>query len=181
MPFVGTTVVVSQDAPTSRAQARRWTLREPLVYDGNTDRFTVPTRFETDFASVPRPFVWLLPRTGLYTRPAILHDYLGRAGVVSRVDGDGIFRRAMAETGVSWTRRWMMWAAVRAYSLLREPTTKHLVPFLLVAPPALAFVAVPGAVVQVALLLFWVIELAVWVVRRLLGHRDPVPHLEERT
>ena len=34
--------------------------------------FEVPAGFDTDFASVPTPFTWLVPRYGLYTKAAIL-------------------------------------------------------------------------------------------------------------
>jgi Protein of unknown function (DUF1353) len=58
---------------------------------------------ETDFASVPRVFVWFLPRYGRYTKAAILHDYLWReavpAGKLRLAEADVIFRHAMHELG----------------------------------------------------------------------------------
>jgi hypothetical protein len=53
-----------------------WELVEPLIYVGNKDTFVVPEDFQSDFASVPRAFVWLLPRYGRYTKASILHDAL---------------------------------------------------------------------------------------------------------
>lgn len=38
---------------------------------------------------------------GVYTRSAILHDYLLQTGVVPVRDADGLFRRSMRELGVS--------------------------------------------------------------------------------
>jgi hypothetical protein len=61
MPFAGDGVVVR------RLDDENWALVRPLVYRGNTDTFTVPGDFVTDFASVPRIAVWLIPRFGRYT------------------------------------------------------------------------------------------------------------------
>jgi len=101
-----------------------WEVLRPLVYQAAWDRFVVPIGQRTDFASVPRVFVWLLPRYGRYTKAAILHDYLWRvavpAGRISLIDADGILRQAMRELGVPFLRRWIMWAAVR-WGALTKP------------------------------------------------------------
>ncbi len=55
-----------------------WRLLTKIGYTGKTQRFEVPVGSNTDFASVPRMFVWLLPRYGRYTKAAILHDHLWR-------------------------------------------------------------------------------------------------------
>ena len=72
-------------------------------YRAEHDLIEVPAGSQTDFASVPRPFVWLLPTYGLYTPAAILHDRLWRhwvpEGRMTYVDADGVFRRAMRELG----------------------------------------------------------------------------------
>ena len=53
----------------------------------------------TDFASVPRFFVWFIPRYGRYTKAAIIHDHLWRdqvgKGAICFRDADGLFRQAM--------------------------------------------------------------------------------------
>ena len=69
-------VFVDGDVLVRQVDAKQWELREPVVYQGAQETFTVPTGFRTDFASIPRLVVWLIPRYGLYTRSAILHDYL---------------------------------------------------------------------------------------------------------
>jgi hypothetical protein len=78
---------------------------------------------ETDFASVPRVFVWFLPQYGRYTKAAVLHDYLWRdavpAGQLTLAEADGISRRAMWELGVPFLRHWMMWGAVRIGALIK--------------------------------------------------------------
>ena len=158
MAFTEDDVVVKQIGD------EKWELVEPLIYEGNKDSFLVQEGFRTDLASVPRPVVWLLPRYGRYTKAAILHDYLceeARVGLFSRFDADGLFRRTMRELGVSFVRRWMMWAAVRVGAgkdvFLRGIGQLLLV--LLVALPSLALVAIPAVAILVVLVLFWVIEL----------------------
>ncbi len=83
-----------------------------------------PDDFATDFASIPRVFAWLLPRTGTYLPAAILHDGLvGDAGqATSYVSVEGyeitwdeanrIFRDAMADSGTPVVRRWLLWTGV---------------------------------------------------------------------
>ncbi|WP_316574044.1 DUF1353 domain-containing protein [Nocardia canadensis] len=168
MGFIGGGPVVEE------LDAKFWRLIEPLTYQGATQTFTVPAGFRTDFASVPRSLVWLIPRYGAYTRAAILHDYLCRTETVSRADADGIFRRCLHEFAVSTPRRWMMWAAVRLGSRLRGATPGDLARWLVVALPSVVFLTVPVLVVTLALWLFWVVELAFWAVGRL-GRRTSAP------
>ncbi|MBF6439090.1 DUF1353 domain-containing protein [Nocardia cyriacigeorgica] len=168
MPFSDGGIVVEE------LDERFWQVAEPLEYHGATERFVVPAGFRTDFASVPRPVVWLIPRYGAYTKAAILHDYLLSSGVVSAADADGIFRRTLGELGVSVPRRWMMWAAVRFASRLRGATAGDIARFLLVAVLSVLFLAVPVTVVTVYLILFWFIELIAWAIHRS-THRPPEP------
>lgn len=155
MPFLQGDVNVKQ------IDAKQWQLMEPVVYAGRDKPFTVPSGFRTDFASVPTVFVWLIPRYGVYTKAAILHDYLCATRPVSRKDADGIFRRALRELGVSVLRRWIMWAAVRAGGHWSGAGAGQWALWLLVAVPALAFLAVPTLVVTIWLALFLVAE---WLV-----------------
>jgi hypothetical protein len=98
-----------------------WKVLRALTYYASTEVFEVPVGEHTDFASVPREFVWFIPRYGRYTKAAILHDYLCSkvvpAHTISRIGADGIFRQAMRELGVPFLRRWIMWAAVRLGAL----------------------------------------------------------------
>ena len=141
-----------------------WELVQPLEYRGNTELFVVPVGSSTDYASVPRIFQWLIPRSGRYTRAAVLHDHLWSSAKCSLADADGIFRKAMAELEVPFLRRWMMWAAVRIASLIRSrfhdgPKDIPRVVLLIFIPGA---VVVPGGlVVFVFLLGFWIVELIV--------------------
>jgi hypothetical protein len=170
MPFrLDSTVDVQQ------VDDREWRLLSELRYEGNMQAFIVPVGTTTDFASVPRAFVWFLPRYGRYTKAAILHDHLWRvavpAGELSLPDADGIFRRAMRELEVPFLRRWLMWAAVRLGALAKPGGTKRwlrqswqVFPLLLFALP---LVVLPGALIVVALGLMFVVEWVVYLPLRL--------------
>ncbi|WP_280362695.1 DUF1353 domain-containing protein [Nocardia wallacei] len=170
MGFTGGALVVEE------LDAESWCVREPIEYRGGRESFVVPAGFRTDFASVPRALVWLIPRYGAFTKAAILHDYLSRGAEVSRADADGLFRRALHEQGVSVPQRWMMWAAVRLGSGLRGATAGDIAKFLLVAVPAVVFLVVPVVIVQLWLLLFWVVEAVFWTSGRVVGRpTGPAP------
>ena len=144
-----------------RATDQLWEVVAPLVYHGNRDTFVVPAGFRTDFASVPRVVVWLIPRFGRYTMAAVLHDWLVTAGIaggaVSSRDADGLFRRVLHEEGVPPVRRWLMWTGVRWGALTtpgRRPGWWRDAPRVLalsvlaaplVAPPALVITAALAA------------------------------------
>lgn len=151
MPFLNDLEVREVDSTT-------WELLGPIIYQGEFQQFTVPAGFKTDFASVPRVFIWLVPPYGLYTKAAILHDYLYVTKKVSRADADGIFRRSMRELGVSCLRRWLMWAAVRAFSRLSRANLRECLAWIAIALPATLFLAIPATVVLVWLAMFWVLE-----------------------
>lgn len=154
---------------------KNWELRAPLDYQGNEDSFTVPDGMHTDFASVPRVFVWFLPRYGRYTKAAILHDYLWREraakGTLRWVDADAIFRRAMRELHVPFLRRWILWAAVRWAALFKKGGRvgwlRESFRVLLISVLALPIVAPPAVVILAAVLIFYLVELAFWVPLRL--------------
>lgn len=169
MPFISGDIVVEE------IDATFWKLREAVVYQGAIDRFTVAAGFVTDFASVPRALVWLIPRYGNFTCAAILHDYLCQSAVVTRADADGIFRRALNELGVSVPRRWMMWAAVRLGSGMRGASLPDWLLFLAIAIPSVAFVAIPVVVVSIFGGAFWMLELCFWAVARVANRTDDPP------
>jgi Protein of unknown function (DUF1353) len=160
-----------------------WELLRILEYKGNRDHFEVPEGLKTDFASVPRVFVWFLPRYGRYTKAAILHDYLWRdavpAGQLTLAEADGIFRRVMWELGVPFLRRWMMWGAVRIGALVKPGGRKRwlrdswrVIPLLLLALP---IVGPPALVILVALTVFYLVELLVYVPQKLFGRKARAP------
>ena len=163
-----------------------WELVEPMRYQGAREQFIVPAGFITDFASVPRLTSWLIPTYGIYTPAAILHDHLCISArtehpEATRADADGLFRRTLRELGVSAPMRWMMWAAVRAASRLSGARPKDLAQFTLIAVPAMLFVAIPAAVVQLFLIAFWLAEWTSWAIGWTLGRRRPAPALNLTT
>jgi Protein of unknown function (DUF1353) len=105
-----------------------WRLWEELRYQGDEEEFIVPQGFLTDFATIPRIAVWLIPRFGAWTKAAVLHDWLlvghVRKGLMSSVDADNLFRRVLREEGVPPYRRNLMWTGVRwaaLFSKYRRP------------------------------------------------------------
>lgn len=150
--------------------ATRWRLAETLVYEGEVDRFVVPAGYVTDFATVPRIAVWLIPRFGNYTRAAILHDWLLTdalpAGMVTARDADGIFRRVLRELGVPVSRRSLMWVGVRLGSLFSRNPKRRVdwhkdAPRVVLGVVAYSWLSVPMAVVGLALAVWAAIELVV--------------------
>ena len=147
-----------------------WQVVAPLSYTGQRQTFEVPLHMETDFASVPRPLVWFLPRYGRYTKAAIVHDYLWRkavpAGEITRREADAIFRRAMRQLEVAFLRRWLMWSAVRWGALSKKDGRKdwlkdawRIIPLTALALP---IVVPPALLVVAALVVFYFVELVFW-------------------
>lgn len=96
-------------------RGRKWELTRGIVYAfEKNDGITVPKGFVTDFASLPRVLWSLIPPTGQHAPAAVLHDYLYKTGRFTRAASDRFFLDAMKASGVSWTRRWMMYRGVRA-------------------------------------------------------------------
>lgn len=156
MPFRAGEVVVR------RRGDETWELVEHLVYEGRHDQFVVPAGFVTDFATVPRVVVWLIPRFGRYTPAAILHDWLIDvaipAGLVTSRDTDGLFRRVMRELGVPALRRWLMWVGVR-WGALANPARRagwwRDAPAVLALSVLVAPIVAPAAVAILAGLLVY--------------------------
>ena len=100
---------------------RLWVLDEPFEYHvgehPSDEVIEVPTGFYTDFASIPKIFHWILPPDGLYTKAAVVHDFLyaTQDHCYSRNRSDHIFYEAMEVLGVvRWQRR-VMFYWVRAF------------------------------------------------------------------
>lgn len=90
-----------------------WVLLSDLEWQSDTEHYLIPKGFETDLASIPRIFRWLLNQNGGSRRPAVLHDYLYREQPVSRAIADEIFRRALQAEEMIGPGRWMYWSGVR--------------------------------------------------------------------
>jgi uncharacterized protein DUF1353 len=163
-----------------RATDQLWEVVEPQVYHGARDTFVVPAGFRTDFASVPRVVVWLIPRFGHYTLAAVLHDWLVTAGiaggVVSPRDADGLFRRVLRELGVPPLRRWLMWCGVRWGALVnparRSGWWRDAPRVLVLSVVAAPIVVPPALVITAALTVYAIAESAVVAVVPGTGRRS---------
>lgn len=154
-------VAVSQIGPNE------WELTAPLRYrTGDGFVYEVPPEQTTDFASVPSVLTWLVPSsTGIAA--AVLHDYLWRelaaAGKMDYRDADTILRRALRHLGVSRTRAWTMWAAVRWGALFSRRGGhvgfwRDAPAVLAISVPLLALVLPVGAVLLPAWVVYKIVE-----------------------
>lgn len=166
MPFVEPYDVVQVE----QLDARNWILLEGLRYEGGEgDCFEVPPGYITDFASVPRVLVALIPVFGKYTPAAILHDRLLTdylpTGAISSADADGVFRRVLRELKVPTVKRWLMWTGVRwgaVFSKRRRPGSLRTLPLvLLISALSLIPVLLLVTATVVVLALYALLELIV--------------------
>jgi hypothetical protein len=92
-----------------------WLVMSDFVYQSDVAgvTITVPERFVTDFASVPRiPFVY--DKLGdIAQRPAVIHDYLYSKGELPRDMADKVLLEAMELTEISWVKRKLIYLGVR--------------------------------------------------------------------
>jgi Protein of unknown function (DUF1353) len=146
-----------------------WRVLSEFAYQAKRERYVVPAGERTDFASVPRPFIWFIPTYGAYTKAAILHDYLcrlAREGSFNRRDADGIFRQAMRSLGVPFIRRWVMWAAVRWGAFVTPEGRAGWLPdawqVLLISAPVIVIVAPAALVIMLTLVVWYAAELVAW-------------------
>ncbi|NYI46265.1 hypothetical protein BJ993_003345 [Nocardioides aromaticivorans] len=138
-----------------------------------------PGTFESDLASVPAIFTWLVPRTGRHLPPALLHDgivhgpheipdYVSEEGhVLDRVAADRVFRDAMRDTDTGPVRSWLVWSAVTLGTIRAGSTQwsrgRHL-RYLVVAAATLLAIAALG--VLATLDLFDVVDVVPWMGER---------------
>jgi hypothetical protein len=156
-------VNVHQNLEQDDPEKDDWVTLSPLEYFTGSELLRVEVGQHTDFASVPRLFVWLMPKYGLYTRSAILHDHLCRSEEVPRRKADRIFRQAMRTEDVAFLRRWLMWGAVRIGALKTARDRRQWLgtglQVLLLAVIALPVIGPPAVTIVVGLALFYVFEM----------------------
>lgn len=149
--------------------SRDWRLLSDLIFKTKDIEYRVPEGYTTDFASVPRATSWLYPRTGQYSKSAVLHDWLIThmlpTGYITSTHVDRMFREAMKASGVSIPRRWVMWAGVRLGAIgnpkRRKGSLRTLPLMLLVILLASPVVLLPSLVVQLMLTVLWFVSLFV--------------------
>jgi hypothetical protein len=91
-----------------------FTLGKLRYQDSDGTIYEVPPLFRTDLASIPRILWSLVGAPNESSRkPAVLHDYLCRTGIVSRKKADQIFERALKDVGSNWFRRKAYYIGVR--------------------------------------------------------------------
>lgn len=91
-----------------------WRVNGGLTYtDTQASPHAVEAGFPTDLASVPLIMTWLLPRYGLYTKAAVVHDKLCRPdSPIDRFDADEVFNEMMGVLEVPKLRRLLIVSAV---------------------------------------------------------------------
>ena len=96
-----------------------WRVYEPIGFecelDGERRAVSVPSGFETDFASVPRFFWRFAPPGGPYAAAAVIHDWLYVHRIGERYDADRIFLEGMKSAGVGRFQRSIIYRAVRMF------------------------------------------------------------------
>ncbi len=104
------------------ADGRTWVIMREFGYDvgaeGSADRIAVPVGFQTDFASIPRPFWIVLPKWGTYGNASVIHDWLYWDQRRPRPAADAIFLGGMQVLGVIAPVRYTMYLAVRLFGWL---------------------------------------------------------------
>jgi Protein of unknown function (DUF1353) len=98
------------------ADNKEWVLVDDLSYEVGTSGvvIAVPKGFVTDFASIPQALwsVGLSPN-GLYSKAAVVHDYLYWTQSCSRQQADNLLMIAMKESGVNAATRRLIYEGVR--------------------------------------------------------------------
>ena len=138
-------------------------LTGPFVVEPGTMCFT------SDLASVPWPFVWLIGRTGVHLRAAVIHDWLihglDRPGspCSNRVIADRVFVDLMAADGVRAGRRHLIGLAVSIATVVAKQAGP--LRSLLVVVAAL----IPAVVILPATMIVVGTRLALELVERILA------------
>lgn len=101
------------------AGPRTWRLTEPMTATWEGGFLHVPAGYETDLATVPRPFRNIISSDGALARPAIFHDALytddAKGGHTwSRSDADAFFVELARREGAGWLVRNLAYAGIRA-------------------------------------------------------------------
>lgn len=100
---------------------RDWEVYEAFTYTttvtGQPTTIVVPAGTPVDFASIPRFFWRVLPPVGKYGKAAVVHDAIYRDPLMpfTREQADQIFLDGMADLGVPWPTRKVMYRAVRMF------------------------------------------------------------------
>lgn len=91
--------------------------RYVIIGDTEVDGYMIPNGYQTDGASIPRPFWFLVgsPFTPEVIRAAMVHDYLYAHHVVPRLTADDVLHRVMLADGLPRWRALLIHVAVRVF------------------------------------------------------------------
>jgi hypothetical protein len=88
---------------------------EPPAQLSSYPKITVPSGFVTDFASIPQVFWSALRPDGLYTYPAIVHDWLYWTQDYPKEMADNILKAGMEDFSVSVVTVFAIYESVRLF------------------------------------------------------------------
>jgi hypothetical protein len=164
---------------------KQWQVRQPLLWTGSRQVIIIRAGFETDFASIPIVLRWVLDNAGANSEAAVLHDAVWREskrGPDARIDpadADGMFRRALRETGATALTRGLMWVGVRSVAIISGRYGSAGPPPLVKLGQiggmlALGFIAagVPTIVAGLGLVIYWVANWLIALAWRLFERRQ---------
>ena len=98
------------------AEGNYWYLREDLRWHSAAgEDYVVPKGFVTDFASIPRPFWWLLPKWARYGNAAVVHDFNYWMQNCDRKTADRAMAEGMRDLGVGRMTRGTMYFFLRIF------------------------------------------------------------------
>jgi hypothetical protein len=96
------------------ADGTYWYLRADLRWlAASGEQYVVPRGFVTDFASIPRPLWWLLPKWAKYGNAAIVHDFCYWDQTNDRKTADQAIAEGMKDLGVCWLTRKTIYVFLR--------------------------------------------------------------------
>lgn len=100
-----------------RRGTRVFVVESRYRYNSSLGLIEVHAGAETDGASVPRLFWSVFEPFGEYFPAAVIHDFLYSPGNTefTRWEADLIFKEAMFNLGVPWTKREPIYTAVRLF------------------------------------------------------------------
>jgi len=91
----------------------KWVLREALIWQSPTLRFTIQPNWITDLASIPSMLRGLMDVNGRSRFAAIAHDWTYNTQVLSREECDELLRSALITYGLTPKAARTYWAGVR--------------------------------------------------------------------
>ena len=150
-------------------------LETPIGYlDHQLGVYLIPKNLETDLASVPQLFTWLVPKTGTHLPAAIVHDaftpppdHTWFGPEIDQQNADRIFREAMGTLGTGWIRRWLVWTAVAFATETKSVPTRfkesHIAGIWTAFRLAMLFVVIPLLGIMATLDLFDVSVILPWM------------------